>query len=255
MTTGDVSIFTSLKDRDLRREGIIIGEGRFLIERIAGSCVPIAAAAVPESLKKMEEIIQGRCPIYELSQETLSEIAGYDFHRGMLLAAKRPEESVLTNHPVLLEGKRLLVCAGISDPENLGSIIRSALALGWDGIILDRICADPFGRKALRCSMGASLLYPLIYFETPADLGVLKEQGWTLVGAVLNDHAGSPGILQSIEKPVLIFGNEGFGLSKKLETKCDLTVYIPQLRNEFVDSLNVAAAAAILLWEGRPEKA
>ena len=247
----DTLIFSRLKDRDLSKEGLIIGEGRFLAERVAASCPLVAAAAVPEAREKMEGIIQGRCPLYELSRGEISRIAGYDFHRGMLIAAERPGKVLFRGNPLVQNGTRILICAGIGDPENLGTIIRTALAMGWEGVALDAASTDPFSRKALRCSMGASLSMPLMYFDSPGDIASIKEQGWKLAGALLEDNAPAPSELKRITKLALMLGNEGFGLPEKYSCICDIAVCIPQLQNDFVDSLNVSAAAAILLWEGR----
>ncbi|QQO07908.1 TrmH family RNA methyltransferase [Breznakiella homolactica] len=249
----DISIFSSLRDRDLAREGLIIGEGRFLAERIAASCSLVAAAAVPKAREKMETIIRGQCPLYEVSQEELSGTAGYGFHRGMLLAARRPEIPSLEGLRVPREGRRIVVCAGIGDPVNLGTIMRSAAALGWEGVFMDRNCADPFSRRTLRCSMGAALSLELGYFEGPGDMAYLKNTGWVLAGAAIGGKALPPAALASAEKLAILFGSEGFGLPEQLRDECSMEVYIPQVRNTMVDSLNVAAAAAILLWEGRPE--
>ncbi|MDL2228725.1 RNA methyltransferase [Treponema sp. OttesenSCG-928-L16] len=249
----DLSIFSSLRDRDLRREGLIIGEGHFLSKRIAASCSLVAAAALPEARAEMESIAAGRCPVIEIPRAELSRITGYDFHRGMLLAAKRPAIPFIAGQELLEKGQRLLICAGISDPVNLGSVIRSASALGWEGIILDKNCADPFSRRVLRCSMGAGLSRNLMHFNTPEDMRFLREKGWTVAGTSLSGQAESPAALKLLNKAALMIGSEGFGLSAELQEQCGITIRIPQARNAFVDSLNVSAAAAILLWEGRIE--
>ena len=255
-----LALFASLPDRDLRREGIILGEGRLTAARVAARCEPLAALCVPAARGDAESIAAGRCPVIELPEGELAAVAGFPFHRGLMLAARRPALPSLRDAVggaaggVPAAACRLVALPAAGDPENLGAIVRTAAALGWDGVVLGPDSCDPFGRRALRCSMGAVLSLPLFAAESHEDLALLRAAGWTLAAAAGAESAEEPAALGGIERLVLVLGNERAGIPAAARECCSRTVAIPQGRGdaEGVDSLNVAAAAAILLWEGRP---
>ena len=249
----DRSWFVNVKDKDLRREGIIIAEGRLVAERTAAHCPGLGILCVPAAAQDAEKISGGTIPVKVLPEADIGTLVGYPFHRGLLLAARRPELQPLMDAGILLRtGRRLVVLPHITDPENMGTIIRTAAALGWDGVLIGGSSCDPYSRRVLRCSMAAVFALPVFSFDSAADLELLGQHGWELWAAMLAAEAKTPDALQSVTKLGLILGNERFGLAKDLQGLCTGKVAIPQIRLEAdgVDSLNVAAAAAILLWEG-----
>jgi len=248
--------FRGLKDKDLRREGVVIAEGRLVAARAAARLPLLAVLAEPSAAEEAEKLAVGRCPVTVLSVQEIERIAGYPFHRGLLVAAERPRMPDFQLSVV--EGyRRLLVLPNPTDPENLGAIVRSAAALGWDACLLGIGACDPYGRRALRCSMGATLTLPLFSAE-PEDLEKLTGAGWVVLAAELAADALVAGtrkaeVVLHAERLVLIFGNEHDGIPITWRTGRPASVAIPQGRSsaDGVDSLNVAAAAAILLWEAR----
>ncbi|AEJ20886.1 tRNA/rRNA methyltransferase (SpoU) [Gracilinema caldarium DSM 7334] len=251
----DLAWFAELKDRELRKERIIIAEGRLVAERTAAFCDALGILCVPAALEDAEAISRGTIPIQVLSEAEISKLAGYPFHRGLLFAARRPELQPLSEAGTLVaSGQRLVVLPQITDPENLGAIIRTAAALGWDGILLGPRSADPYSRRVLRCSMAAVFALPIYTFHGAGELELLASTGWELWAAMLSPDSCSPESLRQVKKLALMLGNERFGLSQEMLNRSCAQVTIPQRRFEVdaVDSLNVAAAAAILLWEGRP---
>ncbi|WP_304240240.1 RNA methyltransferase [Gracilinema caldarium] len=258
MADVDLGWFTGLKDRDLRREGIIIAEGRLVAERTAAVCEPLGILCLPAALSDAEAISQSSIPIRVMNEAEIGKLTGFPFHRGLLLAARRPEipgicDETVLDSPLISSGRRLVVLPHITDSENLGAIIRTAAALGWDGVLLGSGSADPFSRRVLRCSMAAVFALPLYAFATVHELELLKTKGWELWAAMLHPEAREPEALGSVAKLGVILGNERFGIEPALQRLCSHLVAIPQARSDVdgVDSLNVAAAAAILLWEGR----
>jgi tRNA G18 (ribose-2'-O)-methylase SpoU len=250
----DVRFFASLPDRDLRREGLIIGEGRLVASRVAERCRLLAVLAERSAAAEAETLAEGRCPVTVLDTDEIESIAGYAFHRGILVAAERPRPISVGSAPLTETFHRLVILPNPTDPENLGAIARSAAALGWDGLVLGQQACDPFGRRALRCSMAATLVLPLFQEESALCLGPLQEAGWTVVSAALEEGALEPSALGGVDRLALVLGNERSGIPSDWRDRSAHAVAIPQLRNadDGVDSLNVAAAAAILLWEGRP---
>lgn len=257
-SSGDpVRFFSGLKDRDLRREGVVVGEGRLVAARVAARLPLISVLAEPSAAEEAEALAAGRCPVTVLPAEALSRVAGYPFHRGLLAAAERPE--IPEAEPSAFAGfRRVLVLPDPNDPENLGAAVRSAAALGWDAVILGPGACDPYGRRALRCSMGAVLTLPLFSAAGPQAVGALGA-AWTFAAAELapgalvlgTDEAAA--LLRGSPKLALMLGNEHDGIAEPWRSIRSASVSVPQGRggSEGVDSLNVAAAAAILLWEGR----
>ena len=190
-------------------------------------------------------------PVYVADDAVLREITGFDVHRGALAAMGRlPLPSIAH---LAASSHRLLVLEGIVDPTNVGAAIRSAAALGFEGIVLDPRCADPLYRRAVKVSMGAVFAVPHARAARwPADLQTLREKGfavWALTptaGAVdLEQIAASPP-----ERVALLVGTEGPGLSGHALAAADARVRIPMQAG--VDSLNVAAAAAVACYALRP---
>jgi tRNA G18 (ribose-2'-O)-methylase SpoU len=236
-----------------------------LAERAALRCELLALLCVGAARSDAERIAAGRCPVLTVGAEELSRTAGYPFHRGLMAAARRPAIPALREaHAAtvadsrapgfsLASADRIVVLPSTADPENLGALVRTAAALGWDAVLLGPGCCDPFGRRALRCSMGAVLSMPLFRFEDSADLRLLAGEGWTAVAASLEEGAKELGSLGRVDRLALVLGNEREGIPAEVRSVCAPAVAIPQGRTEAegVDSLNVAAAEAILLWEGR----
>ncbi len=255
-TSPTLRLFADLPDRDLRREGVLIGEGRLVAQRVAAFCEPVAVLAVPELAALAASLSRERCPVILAPEAEIASLAGYPFHRGILIAARRPELSPL---PAGLPRKvrRLVLLPATTDAENLGAIARSAAALGWDGLVVGARAADPWGRRALRTSMGATLALAVYRMEGGTELETLESEGWTLLAAANEAGAEEPQSLRGIDRLALILGHEHDGIPAEVRQYCARTVAIPQHRTDAagVDSLNVAAAAAILLWEGRPSGA
>jgi tRNA G18 (ribose-2'-O)-methylase SpoU len=194
---------------------------------------------------------------------------GFAFHRGVLALAERPilavgsaqtgsevqaggaageaigdkpGETSLSGDP----GGNALVLWNVTDPDNLGALVRSAAALGAGSVWLGPGCADPFGRKTLRTSMGCVLSLPLFKLSEADGLAALRT-GRYVAAAALVEEASLPGVLPFDRPVALVMGNEGWGLPREVLTACDGAVMLPM--NAGVDSLNVGAAGAILMWE------
>ncbi len=150
---------------------------------------------------------------------------------------------------VLNEARRVVVIDGVVDTTNIGAIFRSAAALGIDAVLLTPSSCDPFNRRAVRVSMGSVFLVPWTWLDGP--IGSLRESGFKTVAMALTDKSVSLEDPALREEPrlAIVMGTEGDGLADATIEDADYTVRIPMAHG--VDSLNVAAAAAVAFWELR----
>ena len=184
-------------------------------------------------------------PVYTARRETLAALTGYTLTRGVLCTMRRP---VLPAPESILSGaRRIAVLDGIVDSTNTGAIFRSAAALGMDAILLTSSCSDPLCRRSIRVSMGTVFRIPWTYLDE-RGYGALEDAGFLLAAMALREDSVPPDDpnLKKAERLALVLGAEGDGLPDETIRRCGLTVRIPMARG--VDSLNVAAAAAIAFW-------
>ena len=144
------------------------------------------------------------------------------------------------------EPGRTLVIETIQDPGNLGTILRTANALGMDSVILTGDCADVYNPKTIRATMGAVFRQRFYEMEREEMRSYLTDHGMKLFGAALSDQSEDIRRL-SLEKTAVAIGSEGQGLSRELLAMCDGELIIPM--NAQCESLNAAVAAAIVMWE------
>jgi len=201
----------------------------------------------------LRDLLEGLdAPVYTVDRDVLRELVGFDLHRGAIAAADRLPHPAL--HELAAGARRLAVLEGLNDPENLGAIARSARALGIDGLVLDPTCIDPYTRRTVRVSMGEILFLPSCRVgatEWPAALASVHDAGfesWALSPAGVGDDIWT---LEPPERLALLLGAEGPGLGEATMAAAARRVRVP-IRSD-VDSLNVAAAAAIAFAViGRP---
>lgn len=180
----------------------------------------------------------------------LETVTGFHIHRGAIASMHRPEP-VATER--LLDGaRRVLVLEDIVDHTNVGAMFRSAAGIGADAVLVSPRCADPLYRRAVRVSMGTVFQVPWGRLDPwPDGLHTLRRNGFTVAALALRPDAVSLEDLErdAPERLALVMGAEGDGLTRGAIAGCDLTVRIPMAGG--VDSLNVAAAAAVALWAVR----
>lgn len=250
-----VEIFSTLTEAELRKE-YEPGQGIFIAESPKVINVALNAGYRPVAMMCERRHIDGdaagiiaRCgeiPIYTGTRELLAGLTGYTLTRGVLCAMKRPQEQ--TVDCVCKNAERVVVIEGVVDTTNIGAIFRSAAALGIDAVLLTRNSCDPLNRRAVRVSMGSVFLVPWTWIE---NAGQLKEKGFKTVAMALTDKSvpiDSP-VLKEIPRLAIIMGTEGEGLPQETIEQADHVARIPMSHN--VDSLNVAAAAAVAFWELR----
>jgi tRNA G18 (ribose-2'-O)-methylase SpoU len=246
--------YRQLTDVQLRRvkepaEGLFIAEGEKVIRRALGAGYPLRSLLLEERwLEGLQDVVESAdVPVFVASRAVLDGTTGYAVHRGALAAMSRkalPAAEELVHH-----ASRLVVLEDVNDHTNVGAIFRAAAGLGLDGVLLSPRCADPLYRRAVKVSMGAVFALPYARLDAwPAGLDLLRDAGFTT--AALTPGGGSVTLaeLAANQHPrlALILGTEGDGLRGATLAAADVSVRIPMARG--VDSLNVAAAAAVAFY-------
>ena len=148
--------------------------------------------------------------------------------------------------------EKLLICDGLRDPGNLGTVIRSASAFGVDTLLLSADCADIYNPKTLRGAMGAIFSREILFCaDLPAALARFSCEGRRVLAAILDTEAVSVEKAALTEKDIVLIGNEGHGLSRAAVEASDLSVILPINTGRGVESLNAATAASVFMWEQR----
>ncbi len=248
-----VAPFTRL--REDRRDEIIVVEGELAVERLLAAAPRFeigCVACTPSRAERLAERIPAGVPLRIGDHAALRELAGFDFHRGTLAWARRPAVGGLSElaQRRYAQKKRLLgvMAHGLADPSNLGALVRNARAFGADFVAIHAEGADPYAPRAIRASAGQVFgVTCFVYEDGEATADFLRDElKCTLVAATLSDRARSLRRLDPPARAVLAVGNEGGGLPATLLTKADVEVTVPMARG--VDSLNVAAATAVILY-------
>jgi len=204
-----------------------------------------------EQLAGLTSELHERTPVYVATQGVMDEIVGFHIHRGCLAEGDRSESLTPQTVLELAGAKPILVLEDLTNHDNVGSIFRSAMALGAGGILLTERSADPLYRKAIRVSMGAALQLPwAVAPSIDAITSALRADGRAIIATALDERAIDLRELHNhlSDAPVaLLLGTEGPGLSPAALDSSDLIVRIKT--DDRVDSLNVALAAGLALYE------
>lgn len=252
-----VEVFSTLTEAQLRNKldaqnGIFIAESPKVIH------VALDAGYEPLSLLCERKHIDGdassiieRCgeqmPVYTGTRQLLAQLTGYTLTRGVLCAMRRPAERSIEE--ICANARRVVVIHGVVDTTNIGAIFRSAAALGIDAVLLTRDSCDPLNRRAIRVSMGSVFLVPWTWLD--ASIQQLGKFGFRTVAMALTERSvpiDHPALLTE-PRLAIVMGTEGDGLPLETIVQADYVARIPM--HHGVDSLNVAAAAAIAFWQLR----
>lgn len=244
--------------------GDVVVEGEIAVARALEGPHPLRALLLTAAHRaRLQAKIPASLPVYEATPALLREVVGFDFHRGCVAVMERP---AAVDPAALVRAKAgraqactVLVAEALADPANLGAVIRNARAFGAD-LVLHGGGADPWSRRAIRASMGLVFGQPLaLCTDLPGEIVRLREvlsPKARVIAATLEPGATPLSRYSAPRQRVLLVGNEGQGLSATLRAQADEAVTIPLVPG--VDSLNVAAATAVLLWalrspsEGNP---
>lgn len=250
----DFGDFVRLTDLEWRSHeevdrGIFIAEGHTTIERaLAAGCVLRSVLTSERWYEGLLRLGIAADDIAVIPETELEAITGYHVHRGALAAFERPIEPAVDE--LLASTRRLVVVEDVVDHANIGAIIRSAAGFAIDGVLLTPRCADPLYRRAIKVSMGNVFAVRWTRIDWPAGLARLRDSGYTTIALTPAQEADD---LRTVSEAVrngkwaLLLGTEGDGLHPKTLRDAMLRVRIPMSAG--VDSLNVAAAAAVASYE------
>ncbi|MDE6697625.1 MAG: RNA methyltransferase [Muribaculaceae bacterium] len=248
-----IKIFAGLTEAQLRNslhpeEALFIAESPKVI-RVAldAGMVPVAILCERKHIYGDAADIIARIkdiPVYTGSREELANITGYTLTRGVLCAMRRPQLPSIEQ--LCQTSRRVVVIDDVSDTTNIGSIFRSAAALGIDAVFLTPTACDPLNRRSIRVSMGSVFLIP--WTRLSGGIDELKKYGFKSVAMALRHNSVdiSDPILKQEPKLAIIMGTEGEGLPIETIDNADYVVKIPM--HHGVDSLNVAAASAVAFY-------
>lgn len=228
-------------------ENAFFAEGLKLCLELKKGCPLKVIFYTRTAAEKSPELKGLDCEQYLVDDHVAEKLAGVQSPQGVFGIFQKPAADLTA----LAQKKRLLALERVQDPGNVGALVRSAAAFGYEGVILSPGCADPFGPKALRASMGASGRLPVITAPNLPDVLVhLRGQGFACLAAAL--YNSRP--LSEAEGPYpgglcLVIGSEGQGLTEAAVAACDQAVRIPT--TDRVESLNAGAAGSVLLWHFR----
>ncbi|MBR5749619.1 MAG: RNA methyltransferase [Prevotella sp.] len=264
LTEPGVELFSTLTEAQLRnkvepQKGIFIAESPKVIQvAMNAGYEPVALLCERRHIEGDAKAIIAQCgeiPVYTGERTLLEQLTGYTLTRGVLCAMRRPTErtasDLLHDLKASHRQKRIVVIDGVVDTTNIGAIFRSAAALDIDAVLLTRNSCDPLNRRAVRVSMGSVFLVPWTWLDT---YDTLRDNGFKTAAMALTDQsvAIDDATVASEECLAIIMGTEGDGLPQATIDGADYVVRIPMAHG--VDSLNVAAAAAVAFWQLRAKE-
>ena len=219
-----------------RERGEMLCDGGKLLEEAVGSGLAVTAVIAADGTDVPE--VPG-AELYRLPEDLAAYVSPMKTPQGLLFTCRLPKRGIPE------DGSRYAVLEGVQDPGNVGAVLRTARAMGYDGVYLLPGCADPFSPRAVRASMGAVFSLP-VKEAGYGDLEALKERGVTLYAAALAEDSTDVRKADYGRFAVCI-GAEGSGLTRRLTDLCGRTIRIPM--ESSCESLNAAVAAGIIMWE------
>ena len=248
-----ISIYRSLKGKQLDKDGVFIAEGNKVFRALLKSDLKIVSALMTEKwLQVFRRQINKRTKkgmrVYIMDRKEIERVVGFNLHQGLMAATRIPSKLSLKQAWRLWNSPHLLLAIeGIKDAENIGLIVRNSVAFGVDTIIVDKSSCNPYLRRVVRVSIGTIFKLPVLYTDDlPTALKWLKENFGTRIIAASPDTRNE--ILSKTDLAgniCLVFGSEDYGLSDNVLKLADSIVRIPI--SPRLDSLNVSSANAIFL--------
>ena len=250
-----LAAYRSLKGKSLEKDGIFIAEGeKVVLSMVDSGCRVASCLTANGTVAKYRNILnimaKKGASIYAADDELIEDIIGFRFHKGIMAVGYCPKKFTVSDVLKTPEGPLFLVALNaINDPQNVGLIARNAAAFGLDALIIDNATYDPYYRKAVRVSMGTIFGLPVAYEEDLRSglVWLKKRHGVRIIAATPGRGAGDIAKAELSGNICFVFGNEDKGVSQGILSIADAKVRIPISKT--VDSLNVAGASAVCLYE------
>lgn len=234
----------ALADAKARREqGLFLVEGEVMIREALSSGLSPADALSEQETPLTRDLTNAGANVRLCSRNVLESVCDTRTPQGVCASFRLEQRSRIPS-----SARRLLALDGVQDPGNLGTILRTADAAGFEGAYLSGICADVYSPKVQRSAMGSGFRVPAVRTDLPETLRKLQAEGWkvavsALDGLPLYEHSS----LANEEKLILVIGNEAQGVTPQVQALADIRIRIP-MRGR-AESLNAAVAAGILMYE------
>jgi len=241
-----IKIYKQLRDNATTNDNSFIADSPKVVLKLLESDLEIRSIlATKKFYDEHKDLIKEKnIPLlYVADKNLMREVVGHNIHHGVMMHGKRPS---LT--PIEDLDDQIIILHDISKNENVGAISRSAVALGVNSLLVSKKSPHPYGRKALRVSMGyVSNLKITEYDDISSTIGILKKLGYKIIAAEITENSINLQDLKVPKKWVLIMGDEHFGISDEVLELCDKVVSI-QMKSD-VKSFNVTVACSILVYQ------
>lgn len=237
-----------------QRQRMFVAEGEKVVRRLLESRLnTISLLMTPEWFGHYKNILEDRSDqptVFVAEKDLLESIVGFHLHQGIMAVGKIPQSVTLEDVMAIISHPRLLVAIeGLTNSENLGVLVRNCVAFGVQALIVGETSSSPYLRRSVRNSMGTVFKIPVVHVQSlVGTLGILRDQFGVCSLAAHPREQSKPLADATLNQDCcFVFGSEGEGLSPQVVAACDDSIAIPMQAG--VDSLNVASASAVVLYE------
>ncbi|HEY5912172.1 MAG TPA: RNA methyltransferase [Verrucomicrobiae bacterium] len=249
---------TMRRQMEHRQEGIFVAEGEKVVRRLLESNFRVVSVLLPEKwFVELEPLLQSRpenIRVFIAEKKLLETLTGFSMYQGLLAVGMVPPPPPLERILSTSGQPHLLVAVdSLSSAENIGALVRNCAAFNVQALVVGETCTSPYLRRAVRSSMGTIFVLPVI--ESPNLVATLRELRHSRLRCIAaHPHADrhTPSRADFGSDCCIVLGSEGYGLSPAVLAACDDAVAIPMPAT--VDSLNVANAAAVFLYEANRQR-
>jgi len=244
--TPELFIYKQLRDNAFTEDNSFIADSAKVVNILLEQNIQVKSLlATQEYYDEFKDLIEAKkiAKLYVATKKMMSSIIGHKVHQNVMMHGTRPAQVALEEL-----GNQIIMLDNITSTENVGSIARSAAALGVNSYLLPKQGPHPFGRRALRVSMGhMAMLKTHCYDDIFETLEELKKNGYTIIAAEITENSTPLTQLEIPDKWVLLMGHEGNGIGKEVLKLCTTVVHIEMMPN--IKSFNVAVASSILMYK------
>lgn len=237
------------------KQGIFVAESETVVKKLLNTNLAIVSVLITQyRLDEIRHLIDERnnkdFKIFVGEKNILEQIVGFDLHQGIMAVAKIPEPSLIEDAVNQSFQPNLFVALdGLTNADNLGVIVRNCVAFGVDALIVGETSSSPYLRRAIRQSMGTVFDLQIVHTKNLRETLVLLEEKLNTHCLAADAHANDISIQDAdlIRNICIVLGAEGSGIRKPVLEVCSEKITIPI--SDRIDSLNVASASAVFLWE------